>query len=97
RMRTDAKRDCAAPPLQREAASEKGDASRRRPSRVSRQDRIPNRVRDDAGGGWPARASLQLDGAAGVLDLLLDLFGLGLVHAFLDHLGGALDQRLGFG
>src|SRR3954454_21633219 len=41
----------------------------------------------------PAR-SLQLDGAAGILDLLLELFGLFLVDAFLDGLGSALDQRL---
>src|SRR6185503_19616510 len=37
---------------------------------------------------------LQLDGAAGILDLLLDLLGLVLVDAFLDRLGRALDQRL---
>src|SRR5205085_8022643 len=39
---------------------------------------------------------LQLDGAAGILDLLLDLLGLFLVDAFLDGLRSALDQRLGF-
>src|SRR5437868_8462384 len=39
---------------------------------------------------------LQLDGAAGFLDLLLDLLGLGLGDAFLDRLRRALDQRLGF-
>src|SRR5205823_14579786 len=38
---------------------------------------------------------LQLDGAAGILDLLLDLLGLVFVDAFLDRLGSALDQRLG--
>src|SRR6476646_451328 len=37
---------------------------------------------------------LQLDGAAGILDLLLDLLGLVLVDAFLDRLGSAFDQRL---
>src|SRR5690349_14927270 len=38
--------------------------------------------------------SLQLDGAASVLDLLLDLLGLVLVDAFLDRLGSAFNQRL---
>src|SRR2546430_4871871 len=37
---------------------------------------------------------LQLDGAAGILDLLLDLLGLVLVDAFLDRVGSARDQRL---
>ena len=41
-------------------------------------------------------SSLQLDSAAGVLDLLLDLLGFFLVHAFLDRLGRALDEGLGF-
>src|SRR4051794_41492451 len=41
-----------------------------------------------------AKVLLQLDGAAGILDLLLDLLGLFLVDAFLDGLGRALDQRL---
>src|SRR3954452_11376563 len=46
----------------------------------------------------PLRAarSLELDGSAGVLDLLLDLLGLVLVDAFLDRLGRAFDQRLRF-
>src|SRR5690606_20070415 len=44
-----------------------------------------------------AKGLLQLDGAAGFLDLLLDLFGLGLVHAFLERLRRALDESLGFG
>src|SRR5947209_15872162 len=39
---------------------------------------------------------LQLDGAAGILDLLLDLLGFVLVDAFLDGLRSAFDQRLGF-
>src|SRR5881628_3680780 len=39
---------------------------------------------------------LQFDGAAGILDLLLDLLGLVLVDAFLDRLGRAFDQRLRF-
>src|ERR1044071_9022586 len=39
---------------------------------------------------------LELDGAAGFLDLLLDLLGLVLRHAFLDGLRSAFDQRLGF-
>src|SRR5437764_4467507 len=49
-----------------------------------------------SGPGWRplTQSSLQLDGAAGVLDLLLDLLGLVLVDAFLDRLRGALDQRL---
>src|SRR6185503_8236969 len=41
-----------------------------------------------------SRSLLQLDGAAGILDLLLDLLGLFLVDAFLDGLGSAFDQRL---
>src|SRR5690606_8122385 len=60
---------------------EKGGASRHRPSRVSRRE----------------RGLLELDGAAGFLDLLLDLFGLGLVDAFLERLRRALDEGLGFG
>ena len=40
--------------------------------------------------------SLQLDGAAGFLEALLELLGFGLGNAFLDRLRGALDQRLGF-
>src|SRR4030095_16440488 len=38
----------------------------------------------------------QLDGAAGFLDLLLDLLGLRLGDTFLDGLGRTLDQRLSF-
>src|SRR4051794_17632468 len=41
-----------------------------------------------------AKVLLQLDGAAGILDLLLDLLGLGLVDAFLDRLGSTFDKRL---
>src|SRR4051812_43513962 len=51
---------------------------------------IPQRVRDDLS----KLPSLELDGAAGILDLLLDLLGFVLVDAFLDGLGRALDQRL---
>src|SRR6185369_12491448 len=40
------------------------------------------------------RSLLELDGAAGILDLLLDLLGLFLVDAFLDGLRSAFDQRL---
>ena len=39
---------------------------------------------------------LDLDLAAGRFELLLDLFGLFLGHAFADRLRGAFDQRLGF-
>src|SRR6185503_19643020 len=44
----------------------------------------------------PLRAArlLELDGAAGILDLLLDLLGFVLVDAFLDGLRSAFDQRL---
>src|SRR6476620_2548529 len=42
------------------------------------------------------RSLLELDGAAGFLDLLLDLLGLVLVDAFLDGLRRAFDERLGF-
>ena len=42
------------------------------------------------------RSLLELDGSAGFLDLLLDLFGFVLVDAFLDGLRSAFDQRLGF-
>src|SRR6185436_5136694 len=38
---------------------------------------------------------LHLNRRAGLLELLLDLLGLLLVHAFLDGLGGGLDQVLG--
>src|SRR3954447_17608030 len=40
------------------------------------------------------RSLFQLDGAAGILDLLLDLLGFFLVDAFLDGLRSAFDQRL---
>ena len=40
---------------------------------------------------------LKLDSPAGRFDLRLDLVGFGFVDAFLDRLGGAFDQRLGFG
>src|SRR3954467_2544076 len=43
-----------------------------------------------------APGSLDLDGRAGFLEALLELLGFGLVDAFLDGLGSALDQRLGF-
>src|SRR6478609_356970 len=51
--------------------------------------------------GITSRASrrwrlLELDGAAGFFDLLLDLFGFVLVDAFLDGLRSAFDERLGF-
>src|SRR3954453_12887483 len=39
-------------------------------------------------------ALLQLDGAAGVLDLALQLLGLVLVDAFLDRLRRLVDERL---
>ncbi len=41
-------------------------------------------------------ASLDVDLGAGRFDLLLDLFGFGLGHAFLDRLGRAIDKFLGF-
>ena len=44
----------------------------------------------------PKRELLEFDGAAGFLDLLLDLFGFRLGDAFLDRLRSAFDQRLGF-
>src|SRR6476620_8964958 len=40
------------------------------------------------------RSLLELDGAAGFLDLLLDLLGLVLVDAFLDRLRRTLDEGL---
>src|SRR6187551_2537455 len=40
------------------------------------------------------RSLLELDGSAGILDLLLDLLGFVLVDAFLDGLRSALDQSL---
>jgi hypothetical protein len=42
------------------------------------------------------RSLLELDGAAGFFDLLLDLLGFFLVDAFLDRLRRAFDERLGF-
>ena len=38
---------------------------------------------------------LDLDGAAGLFDLGLELLGLVLVDALLDGLGGLVDERLG--
>jgi hypothetical protein len=40
--------------------------------------------------------SVELDGRAGVFQRFLDLVGLFLRDAFLDGLGGAVDQFLGF-
>src|SRR5581483_2115930 len=54
----------------------------------------PGVRRDNATQPLGAARLLQFDGAAGILDLLLDLLGLVLVDAFLDRLGSALDQRL---
>src|SRR5579885_179223 len=42
-----------------------------------------------------SRFLLKLDRAARLFELLLDLFGLGFADAFLDRLGGAVDQVLG--
>src|SRR5262249_30245928 len=39
---------------------------------------------------------LEFDLGAGSFQLLLDVFGFGLVGAFLDSLGSAFDQSLGF-
>src|SRR2546423_11848873 len=41
-------------------------------------------------------ALLDLDLRAGRFDLFLDLFGFRSGHAFLDRLGSAFDERLGF-
>ena len=43
----------------------------------------------------PRRGSLDLDRRAGVFELLLELLGVLLGDAGLDHLGGRLDQVLG--
>jgi hypothetical protein len=56
----------------------------------------PGLRRDESARALRRAGSLELDGAAGFLDLLLDLFGFGLADAFLDRLGRAFDQRLGF-
>src|SRR3954463_9203807 len=49
--------------------------------------------------GWTATASprslLDLDGGAGLLELLLELVGLVALDALLDGLGGLVDERLG--
>src|SRR5690606_2167594 len=73
-------------------AREKGGASRHRPRRPG--ERREFRTRSRLSPGWRL---LELDGTAGFLDLLLDLFGLGLVDAFLERLRRALDEGLGFG
>ncbi len=41
-----------------------------------------------------SRLLLQLHAAARILELLFDLFGFGLIQAFLDRFGGAVDQVL---
>ena len=46
--------------------------------------------------GW-GRELLDLDGAACRFDFLFDVFGFLLGDAFLERLGSALDERLGFG
>src|SRR3954451_8140126 len=45
--------------------------------------------------GCDPEALLHLDGAAGLLDLALQLLGLVLVDALLDGLRGLVDERLG--
>src|SRR6476469_6152051 len=56
----------------------------------------PGLRRDDSACAVRRTGSLELDGAAGFLDLLLDLLGFVLVDAFLDGLRRAFDERLGF-
>src|SRR5215213_6452899 len=53
-------------------------------------------LRWDDSGRLAALGSLKLDGRAGFLEALLELLGFGLVDAFLDRPGSALDQSLGF-
>src|SRR3546814_13797221 len=81
----------------------------RRPPRSTRTDtlfpyttlfRSPPFSFSKATAGEPAKRPrtrlLEFDGRAGRFELLLDLFGFGLVGAFLDGLRSAFDQRLGF-
>ena len=46
-------------------------------------------------GDWRRRGLLDLDGGAGLLELLLELVGLVALDALLDGLGGLVDERLG--
>src|SRR5688572_31140310 len=55
----------------------------------------PRGREDDSARALRRAGSLQLDGGAGFLEALLELLAFGLVDAFLDRLGSALDQRLG--
>src|SRR5688572_14987865 len=67
--------------------SEKGRPQRSRPFPSTGASRHPRKS---------FRSLLELDGAAGFLDLLLDLLGLVLADAFLERLRSAFDERLRF-
>ncbi len=59
--------------------------------------RLPNRAARRGGRDFARKLRLlELDLGADLLELRLDLVGLFLVHAFLDGLGRAFDQVLGF-
>src|SRR5690606_579349 len=64
-------------------------------AKVGSQETGRPRAGRSAAGPWPRRPLLDLDGRAGLFQLLLDLLGLLLGDAFLDRLGSAVHQVLG--
>src|SRR3546814_7502891 len=70
----------------------RGGADKKRAAHWSR----PSLFQSSRSWSGRIRNLLQLDGRAGFFELLLQLLGFFLVHAFLDGLRRAFDQRLGF-
>src|SRR5690606_10591257 len=64
-------------------------------AKVGSQETGRPRAGRSAARPWPRRPLLDLDGRAGLFQLLLDLLGLLLGDAFLDRLGSAVHQVLG--
>src|SRR5438105_8906784 len=62
----------------------------------ARKDALPRVPLIPSKGDRRVPALLDLDLRAGRFDLLFDLFGFRLGHAFLDRLGSAFDERLRF-
>src|SRR3954464_11181530 len=66
-------------------------------STSARRDALPRVPKIPSKSDSPNSALFNLDLRAGRFDLFLDLFGFRFGHAFLDRLGSAFDERLGFG
>src|SRR5688572_8032537 len=83
------------PPQSPAHRNEKGRPQRTALSFSAVKQKLDPRLGGDESFALMRAGSLDLDGRAGFLELLLDLLGLVLVDAFLDGLGSRLDQRLG--